>query len=130
MLSVKRHGLIALILGLLACGIAANAAGAAHKTKKKKVFTKTVKVVDDYYAPTNVTLKKGNAINWVWSKYNYDSHNVTLMKGPKGVKKSQFKSVTGTSGIHFKRTFVKPGTYHFECTIHPATMYLTVIVKR
>jgi plastocyanin len=28
-----------------------------------------------------------------------------------------------------KRTFVKPGTYHFVCTIHPGTMNMTVIVK-
>ena len=55
---------------------------------------------------------------------------MTLVKGPKGVKHSKFTSITGTSGIHFKRQFLTPGTYHFICTIHPATMNLTVIVKK
>src|SRR5690349_13332968 len=95
--TMKRRRRTALAVGWIGCGVAANPAGALHKTTRNKVVTKTVKVVDDYYAPTSVKLKTGDAIKWVWSRSNYDSHNVTLFKGPKGVKKSQFKSVTGTS---------------------------------
>jgi plastocyanin len=102
------------------------AAGSPRKPSKQVV--KKVSVVDNLFAPTKLTVKKGNAINWVWSNQNYNTHNVTLEKGPKGVKKSQYTSIDGTRGIHFKRTFTTPGTYHFECTIHPA-MVITVTVK-
>jgi plastocyanin len=95
-----------------------------------KVVTKTVSVGDDYFKPTKLTIKKHNAINFVWKKSNFDSHNVTLTKGPKGVKHSKFTSITGTTGVHFKRQFTTSGTYHFICTIHPGTMNLTVVVKK
>jgi plastocyanin len=98
--------------------------GATHKPVVKKV-----KVADSYFSPTKLTIKKGNSVNWVWSSQNYESHNVTLIKGPKGIKHSKFTSIDGTSGLHFKRTFTVPGTYHFECTIHPG-MNIAVTVKK
>ena len=51
-------------------------------------------------------------------------------KGPKGVKKKDFKSATGSIGIKFKPTFEKKGTYDFLCTIHPDVMTETVKVKK
>ena len=44
---------------------------------------------------------------------------MTLRKGPKGVKHSQVQLDQRSRGIHFKRTFLTTGTYHFVCTIHP-----------
>jgi plastocyanin len=55
---------------------------------------------------------------------------VTLIKGPKGVSKKSFTSATGAIGIKFERKFLKPGTYHFECTIHPTQMNMTITVKK
>jgi plastocyanin len=98
--------------------------GATHKPVVKKV-----NVADDYFSPAKLTIKKGNSVNWVWSAQNYETHNVTLVKGPKGVKKSRFTSIDASAGIHFKRTFTVTGTYHFECTIHPG-MNIAVTVKR
>jgi plastocyanin len=116
------------ILACLAGGamIVPAASGAGHKPAP---VVKKVKVADDYYSPTRLTIKKGSAVNWVWSPQNFQSHNVTLIKGPKGVKHSRFTSVDGTAGLHFKRTFTTPGTYHFECTIHPS-MNIAVTVRR
>jgi plastocyanin len=99
------------------------------QSKPSRQVVKKVQVVDNLFAPTKLTVTKGNAVNWVWSNQNYNTHNVTLEKGPKGIKKSQYTSIDGTRGIHFKRTFTTPGTYHFECTIHPA-MLITVTVKK
>jgi plastocyanin len=96
----------------------------------KKVTVKTVMVLDDYYKPDKLTVKPGTQIKWVWSNNNYDTHNVTLKSGPKGVKRSKFSSIDGTSGLVFKRTLTVPGTYHFYCTIHPAMMTMTIVVKR
>jgi plastocyanin len=97
---------------------------------RPQVVTKTVSVADDFFKPTKLTIKKKNAVKFVWRKSNFDSHNVTLIKGPKGVKHSKFTSITGTSGIRFKRQFTTPGTYRFICTIHPLSMRLTVVVKK
>jgi plastocyanin len=99
------------------------AAGSAPKVIKK------VTVEDDFYGPSRLKLTKGAEVKWQWKKTNLDSHNVTLVKGPKGIKAKAWTSATGSSGIVFNRTFTKPGTYHFQCTIHPASMNLTIVVK-
>ncbi len=105
------------------------ASGAGRVAHKPKPVVKKVQVSDNFYAPTKVTITQGSSVNWVWSKTNFNTHNVTLIKGPKGIKKAKFRSVDGARGLHFKRTFTTPGTYHFECTIHPS-MNVAVTVKR
>jgi plastocyanin len=120
---------IALLACAVGCAVIVPVASSAGVTHKPKPVVKKVKVADDFYSPTKLTITKGSAVNWVWSPQNFESHNVTLIKGPKGVKHSKFTSIDGTTGLHFKRTFATPGTYHFECTIHPS-MNIAVIVKR
>jgi plastocyanin len=90
---------------------------------------KPVKVVDDFFAPTSLSIKAGTKLPFKWDKSNTNSHNVTLKTGPGGVKKSDFKSPTGSIGVKFAPTFEKKGTYDFLCTIHPDTMTLTITVK-
>jgi plastocyanin len=128
---IKHKRAIAAVAGALCCAavwpVASGAAAGAHQAK---AVVQSVSVADDYYGPAQVTINKGSAVNFVWKRTNYDSHNVTLIKAPKGVKRVDFTSVTGAIGIHFKRTFLQPGTYHFVCTIHPGTMNLTVVVKK
>ena len=106
----------------------ANASG-SHASKPK-VVVKKVAVVDDMFQPGKMTIKVGQEVDFVWSKHNYDSHNVTLSSGPKGVKRSRFTSTTGTEGIHFLRKFTIAGKYHFYCTIHPETMNFALTVKK
>jgi plastocyanin len=120
---------IAMVACAVGCAAIAPVASSAGATHKPKPVIKKVQVSDDFYSPTKLTIKKGSSVNWVWSNTNFDTHNVTLIKGPKGVKKSKFTSVDGARGLHFKRTFATPGTYHFECTIHPS-MNIAVTVKR
>lgn len=114
-------------LGAAIAAPVASGAGAVSHTSKPVV--KKVRVSDNFYSSTKVTITKGSAVNWVWSNTNFNTHNVTLIKGPKGVKKAKFTSVDGARGLHFKRTFTTPGAYHFECTIHPS-MNVAVTVKR
>ncbi|MGZ4167308.1 MAG: cupredoxin domain-containing protein [Solirubrobacteraceae bacterium] len=123
---MKHKGLTALI----AC-LAVGAVGVptALGTTKKPVVKK-VQVEDNLYSPTKVTIKKGQQVNWVWSSSNFNTHTVTLIKGPKGVNKHKFSSFQGSAGVHFKLTFLKPGVYHFECMIHPLEMNMTVTVKQ
>jgi len=117
----------ACVLG--AAVVAPVASGAGTVSHKPKPVVKKVKVSDNFYSPTKVSITKGGSVNWVWSNTNFNTHNVTLIQGPKGVKKAKFTSIDGARGLHFKRTFTTPGTYHFECTIHPS-MNVAVTVKR
>jgi plastocyanin len=105
------------------------ASGSSTVSHKPKPVVKKVQVSDNFFTPTKVTITKGSSVNWVWSNANFNTHNVTLIKGPKGVKTGKFTSVDGARGLHFKRTFTTPGTYHFECTIHPS-MNVAVTVRR
>jgi plastocyanin len=129
--TIKRKGPIAAAVAAVVCGaVVVPISAGAQTAHPAKVAVKKVQVADDFFAPTKLTIKKGNQINFVWQNTNYDTHNVTLRKAPKGVKHSSFTSINAVRGIHFKRTFQTPGTYHFVCTIHPGTMNLTVVVKR
>ena len=96
----------------------------------KPIKGPTVKVVDDFYSPTDVKVKPNTQITYKWDKTNLNSHNVVIQKGPKGINKKDFKSATGSIGIKFKPVFVKKGTYDFLCTIHPDVMKMKVSVKK
>ena len=114
--------LAALAVGVLAATGVANPLGKGSQPEK-------VKVLDDFYKPTNVKIKKNKKVKWKWGQ-DFNSHNVTLKKGPKGVKKKDFTSQTSSAeGFSFTKKFKKPGKYNFYCTIHPDVMKMTVKVK-
>jgi plastocyanin len=114
--------LVALVVGALAATGVANPLGKGSQPEK-------VKVLDDFFKPTNVKIKKNKKVTWKWGN-DFNTHNVTLKKGPKGVKKSKFTSQTSsTEGFKFTKKFKKPGKYNFYCTIHPDVMKMTVKVK-
>ena len=115
---------------------ATGVAGEHHRAKKAKV-----KVLDDFFSPDTLKVKKDTKVSFKWDKFNLNTHNVTMKKGPKGVKKTKKpcakgkitkcnKSASGSIGINFAPTFNKKGTYDFVCTIHPTVMKLTVKVKK
>ena len=126
---MKHKGLITLIACVAVSAVGVPAALGTTPTKKKPVV-KNVQVRDDFYTPTKVTVKQGQQVNWIWSKQNFDTHTVTLIKGPKGVNKHRFSSIQASTGVHFKLTFLKPGVYHFQCMLHPLEMNMTVTVKK
>ncbi len=115
--------------GLLTVGAVAAAGAVAVPASAGPSPTKNVRVADYSYTPHKLTITKGTKVKWSWSKKNITAHNVTLVKGPKGIVKREWKSATGSRGIKFSRTFSKVGTYHFLCTIH-SFMTMTVVVKR
>ena len=114
--------------------LAMPAAGVAGKSEK-------VKVLDDYFSPSTLKVKKDTKVSFKWDDENLNTHNVTLKKGPKGVKKSKKPcakgkitkcnvSASGSRGINFAPTFNEKGTYNFICTIHPTVMKIKVEVKK
>jgi plastocyanin len=127
---IIRRAPIAVAAALMLTGaVAAPVAGAAASAKPKPVVKK-VTVADDFFSPTKLTIKVGDKVNFVWSATNVETHNVTLVSGPKGVSRKQFSSLDGSTRFHFERTFTVPGKYHFQCTIHPTMMNTFITVKK
>jgi plastocyanin len=123
---MKHKGLTTLVAFL---AVGAGGVPTALGTTKGKPIVKNVQVRDDFYSPTKVMIKKGQQVNWIWNKMNFDTHTVTLIQGPKGVSKKKFSSFQASAGVHWKLTFTKAGTYHFQCQLHPFQMHMTVTVK-
>ena len=119
---------------MLAAALVVAAVGALAVTgiaspRGKRGKPEKVKVLDDFYNPDIVKIKKGKEVTWKWGD-DFNTHNVTLKKGPNGVKKSKFRSQTSADeGFKFTKKFKKPGKYNFYCTIHPDIMKMIVKVK-
>ncbi len=127
----RRAPLAALTAVALTGAVAAPVAGAAtHATPKRTSVVKKVKVADDFYSPTKMTIRVGDKVNFVWAPSNINTHNVTLVTGPKGVNKRKFTSLSASTHFHFERKFTVPGKYHFLCTLHPTMMNLYLTVKK
>ncbi len=127
---VKALTRIGVVVALIALAVGALAATGIASPLAKGGKPEKVKVKDDFYKPDNVKVKKNGKVTWSWGQGTFDPHNVTLKKGPKGVKKSKFRSQTSAAaGFKFTKKFKKPGKYNFYCTIHPDVMKMTVKVK-
>jgi plastocyanin len=126
---VKALTRIGVVVALIALAVGALAATGIASPLAKGGKPEKVKVLDDFFKPDNVKIKKNGKVTWKWGQ-DFNTHNVTLKKGPKGVKKSKFTSQTSSAeGFKFTKKFKKPGKYNFYCTIHPDVMKMTVKVK-
>lgn len=124
---LRRRLLIGLAVAATASAVAVPLTSAASEQSK----TSTITVADDFFAPTDVTIKKGSKVKWVWADDNTDTHNVVLTsKHPKGVKASDYRSSSGAIGLTFKRKFDKTGKYGFVCTYHKSVMKVNLTVKK
>jgi plastocyanin len=113
---------LGVVFGVIALALALAGASAASAPR-----TKTVKVEDDFYTPVKLTVKAGTKVRWKWDFANYDTHDVRLKSGPKGVKK--FHSAIAASDYTFTKKLTVPGTYKIYCSLHK-TMRETIVVKR
>lgn len=69
------------------------------------------------------TVDAGDTISWVWG--DALPHTVQTVAGP-----ASFNSTLLTGqGTAFSFTFGTPGTYTYNCLVHPATMTGTVVVS-
>ena len=127
---LKSRLLTGLVLAAIATSAIAVSAG-ADSTPKPRAKTAKVTIGDDFYAPSSVTIKKGDKVKWKGEPSTLNTHNVVVTKKrPKGVKKGDFRSATGSAGLKFTAKFKKPGKYGFICTFHRTTMKMDVTVKR
>ncbi|MEY2425208.1 MAG: hypothetical protein QOI61_780 [Actinomycetota bacterium] len=97
------------VVGLLA----GSACGGGGKDKAEPPTTggpaaATVKAEGTTWSPDEVTLKAGEVLEW-----NVDGSIVHDLKGDEGVSHKAASKYTVT------HKYGKPGTYAFQCTIHP-----------
>src|ERR1700755_2034575 len=109
------------LVAAAACIAAAVSAAAFAIPALAASKTPTVKVADNKFEPTSITVKKGTTVRFTW--VGHAPHNVTVTKGP-----VKFHSDTQTSGT-FKRKLTRAGTYSIVCTIHAPGMKFKIKVK-
>ena len=93
--------------------------------------TVAVLVEDNYYSPSQLSIRPYDTVLWNWKdSTSSEGHDVGLQNGPAGVSFREFLSrvYTGPTG-RFKRTFKKPGTYSFICSLH-YEMQMQVAVRK
>jgi len=103
------------------------------KPKPKPKVAINVGVNDDYFSPSGTTMKKGQAIKWVWNNANANAHNVTLVSGPGSLTAKEKYDLTTPSSPAVQYTFGpkvlnKTGTYDFVCSLHSTVMVMSVKV--
>jgi plastocyanin len=82
--------------------------------------TKGVRVGDNFFSRSSITIKRGTALNWHWRR-TQNFHNVTAIKG------GRFHSTTGKT-VSYTHVFRSRGTVTIVCTLHPRVMRLKVKV--
>lgn len=100
------------LVALLAC-LGAIAALAVLGSSAGARDSVTVKLDDDFFAPSSKTVKAGTKVRFKW--VGEDDHSVAKKSGPGGSFASE---LTDARGVNFQKTFKKNGTYRLICTIH------------
>jgi len=116
------------------CGSGSDATSNAVKTGSTTAETvstvtpsngATIRLQNIAIHPAKVTIQRGSTVTWQWLDGHIDTaHNVTSRPGGPQFKPSGTR-LTGSYSIHFD----KPGTYFYECTIHPASMQGEIVVE-
>jgi len=79
------------------------------------------------FSQRNITVIIGVNNTLVWTNQDTVAHTVVSTGVPQGA--STFASAVLQKGDTFIQTFTISGVYNYECSIHPATMKGTVVVK-
>jgi plastocyanin len=76
-----------------------------------------------YFQPSKITIKAGTVV--VWVNMSDGKHTVTSDPGTP----SAFNTTSVVTQNHtFALMFSTPGTYHYRCVVHPATMQAVITV--
>jgi plastocyanin len=116
-------------VGLSACGASASTAAAppaatgdpttmagmpatsAAAPAGPAVATDKVTINNFAFMPASISVKTGSTVTWT----NMDEEPHTVVDGAHGIK----SPVMGNQGATFSYTFSAPGTYSYNCSIHP-----------
>ena len=108
-------------LAAVAAAVAVLCAGCAESAPAEPVATSHVDLPPSYrFEPQAIEVPAGEAVTWTNSD-NF-THNVRLL--------ADGQELLGTlePGQSLEHTFSDPGTYRYDCSLHPADMDGTVIV--
>ena len=75
------------------------------------VAATAVKITNFAFSPANITVKAGTAVTWT----NMDEEPHTVVDSAQGIK----SPVLGNQGSTYSHVFATPGTYSYNCSIHP-----------
>ena len=90
-------------------------------TRTASVSDNTITIEKNTFRPANMTVKVGSTVRW----YNTDDHPHRIEFADKAFSASAF--LLGSSQSASQR-FDRPGTYDYDCTIHPS-MQGTITVE-
>lgn len=77
------------------------------------------------FGPQTLEVKVGTKVTWT----NKDTANHTTTSGKPGAKNGKWDFPLAGSGGTASFTFTQAGSFDYFCSIHPATMLGTVVVK-
>ncbi len=83
--------------------------------------TRTVRLKDNFFSPSRVTLARGGSVRFVWAGER--RHNLARAGRP-----GRLETPVTRRRAAFTRTFRRTGRASFVCTIHPG-MEMTVRVR-
>ena|SRR5215469_11258506 len=75
------------------------------------------------FDPATITIKAGSAVVWI----NTSDGKHTVTSDPGAPSSFNTPNIVTQNQIYVLM-FTTPGTYHYHCTIHPATMKATITV--
>jgi plastocyanin len=75
------------------------------------VATTKVTITNFAFMPAKITVKAGTTVTWT----NLDEEPHTVVDGADGIK----SPVLGNQGSTYSHVFAAPGTYGYNCSIHP-----------
>lgn len=108
---------LALALAISGCGSSSTSSAAPERTT-------SVDLPPSYkFVPADVVVAKGSTVTWT----NHDNftHSVQFLDG--GLPTEPMLMDPGGKTATF--TFDQPGTYHYQCSLHPQNMKGTVTVE-
>jgi len=83
----------------------------ATPTAQPAVATSAVTIDNFSFMPPAIRVKAGSTVNW--TNTDEEPHSVVSSEEP-----MRSPTLAGTAN-KFSHTFAKPGTYHYNCGIHP-----------
>jgi plastocyanin len=105
---MTRRSITRLVLWVAAVALAtAGCASQGSAGPPPSVEGPAVGVGDYRFEPASLTVEEGATVTWVWEG-----------RAPHDVVGQGFESPDQSSGT-FRQTFEQPGTYAYECTLHP-----------
>jgi plastocyanin len=84
----------------------------------------TINVRNFFFSRSNISVKSGSKLTWLFQAANNEVHNVTLASGPRG-----FGSPNYSNNTSFSFRFKTKGKYRIFCALHPVAMTETVTVR-